>query len=69
MPFFCAVEELHNPALCGCAFAVGGRPEERGVVASCFYPARRSGVRYGDGVLMRGSDMARKGRRPKFSSM
>lgn len=43
--FFCAVEELHNPALHGRAFAVGGRPEERGVVASCSYPARRQGVR------------------------
>jgi DNA polymerase IV len=42
--FFCAVEELHNPALRGRAFAVGGRPEERGVVASCSYPARRYGV-------------------------
>lgn len=43
--FFCAVEELHNPALQGRAFAVGGRPEARGVVASCSYPARRRGVR------------------------
>jgi DNA polymerase-4 len=43
--FFCAVEELHNPALRGRAFAVGGLPEERGVVASCSYPARRQGVR------------------------
>ena len=43
--FFCAVEELHNPALAGRAFAVGGRPESRGVVASCSYPARRQGVR------------------------
>jgi DNA polymerase IV len=42
--FFCAVEEIHNPALRGRAFAVGGRPEERGVVASCSYPARRQGV-------------------------
>lgn len=42
--FFCAVEELHNPALAGRAFAVGGRPESRGVVASCSYPARRKGV-------------------------
>ncbi len=42
--FFCAVEELHNPALRGKAFAVGGRPESRGVVASCSYPARRHGV-------------------------
>ena len=43
--FFCAVEENHNPALRGKAFAVGGRPEERGVVASCSYAARRMGVR------------------------
>ncbi len=43
--FFCAVEELHNPSLRGKAFAVGGRPEERGVVASCSYAARRFGVR------------------------
>lgn len=43
--FFCAVEELHNPALRGLAFAVGGRPEQRGVVASCSYPARKYGVR------------------------
>ena len=42
--FFCAVEELHDPTLRGKAFAVGGRPEERGVVASCSYPARRCGV-------------------------
>jgi DNA polymerase-4 len=43
--FFCAVEELHNPALCGLPFAVGGRPDQRGVVASCSYPARAKGVR------------------------
>lgn len=43
--FFCAVEEQHNPALCGKAFAVGGRPEERGVVSSCSYAARKFGVR------------------------
>lgn len=42
--FFCAVEELHNPALQGLAFAVGGKPEQRGVVASCSYPARRHGI-------------------------
>ncbi len=42
--FFCAVEELHDPALRGKPFAVGGRPESRGVVASCSYPARRFGV-------------------------
>jgi len=43
--FFCAVEELRDPTLCGKPFAVGGRPEERGVVASCSYAARASGVR------------------------
>ena len=42
--FFCAVEELHNPSLRSKSFAVGGRPEERGVVASCSYAARRFGV-------------------------
>jgi DNA polymerase-4 len=43
--FFCAVEETRNPQLRGKAFAVGGRPDERGVVASCSYAARRNGVR------------------------
>jgi DNA polymerase-4 len=42
--FFCAVEELHDPSLRGKPFAVGGRPEERGVVASCSYAARALGV-------------------------
>jgi DNA polymerase-4 len=43
--FFCAVEELHDPSLRGKPFAVGGLPEERGVIASCSYAARRFGVR------------------------
>ena len=43
--FFCAVEEQLNPQLKGKAFAVGGSPQGRGVVASCSYPARVSGVR------------------------
>ena len=43
--FFCAVEEQRDPSLVGRAFAVGGRPEERGVVASCSYAARRHGIR------------------------
>lgn len=43
--FFCAVEENQNPFLRGKAFAVGGKPDERGVVASCSYAARRNGVR------------------------
>ena len=43
--FFCAVEELHDPSLRGKPFAVGGRPEERGVVSSCSYVARARGIR------------------------
>jgi DNA polymerase-4 len=43
--FFCSVEELYDPSLKGKPFAVGGRPEQRGVVASCSYPARQFGVR------------------------
>jgi DNA polymerase IV len=43
--FFCAVEEQVNPDLVGKPFAVGGRPEERGVVASCSYAARQFGIR------------------------
>jgi DNA polymerase-4 len=42
--FFCAVEELYNPSLRGIAFAVGGRPSERGVIASCSYAARQFGI-------------------------
>lgn len=42
--FYCAVEELRDPSLKGNAFAVGARPEERGVVASCSYAARAFGV-------------------------
>jgi DNA polymerase-4 len=43
--FYCAVEENQNPALRGKPFAVGGRPDERGVVSSCSYAARKFGVR------------------------
>jgi len=42
--FFCAVEEIKDPGLCGKAFAVGGSPQGRGVVSSCSYPARRLGI-------------------------
>jgi DNA polymerase IV len=45
--FFCAVEELRDPALKGMAFAVGGQPGQRGVVSSCSYAARRFGIRSG----------------------
>lgn len=43
--FFCAVEEQLNPSLKGKAIAVGGQPDQRGVVASASYPARKFGVR------------------------
>ena len=43
--FFCAVEEQLNPELRGKAIAVGGQPNERGVVSSASYPARKYGVR------------------------
>lgn len=42
--FFCAVEEQRDAGLRGRPFAVGGTPDQRGVVASCSYPARRFGV-------------------------
>lgn len=42
--FFCSVEELRDPSLIGKPFAVGGQPQERGVVCSCSYPARVMGV-------------------------
>jgi DNA polymerase-4 len=43
--FFCSVEMLRDPALRGIAFAVGGKPDQRGVIASCSYEARAFGVR------------------------
>jgi len=42
--FYCAVEEQFTPELHGKPFAVGGRPEHRGVVSSCSYAARNMGI-------------------------
>jgi DNA polymerase IV len=43
--FYAAVEMRDDPSLRGRPLAVGGRPDQRGVVATCNYEARRFGVR------------------------
>ena len=48
--FYCAVEEQRHGELKGVPFAVGGRPESRGVVASCSYAARQFGIRSAMGM-------------------
>lgn len=42
--FFAAVEVRENPLLKGKAIAIGGRANQRGVVATCSYEARKYGV-------------------------
>jgi DNA polymerase-4 len=42
--FYASVEMRDNPALRDRPIAVGGRPDQRGVVATCNYEARRYGV-------------------------
>ncbi len=42
--FYAAVEMRDNPALRDVPLAVGGRPDQRGVVATCNYEARRYGI-------------------------
>ncbi len=43
--FYAAIEVRDDPSLAGRPVAVGGRPETRGVVATCNYEARAFGVR------------------------
>ena len=43
--FYAAVEMRDDPSLRGRPLAVGGRPETRGVIATCNYEARAFGVR------------------------
>ena len=43
--FYAAVEVLENHELAGKPLLIGGRPEDRGVVATASYPARAFGVR------------------------
>jgi DNA polymerase IV len=43
--FYAAVEMRDDPSLRGRPLAVGGRPNQRGVVATCNYEARHFGVR------------------------
>jgi DNA polymerase-4 len=42
--FYASVEMRDDPSLRGRPLAVGGRPNQRGVVATCNYEARRFGV-------------------------
>ena len=42
--FYAAVEQLDNADLAGKPILVGGRPENRGVVATASYEARQFGV-------------------------
>lgn len=42
--FFASVEQRDNPEFRGHPLVVGGRPEDRGVVAACSYEARKFGI-------------------------
>lgn len=42
--FYAAVEMRDDPSLGDLPLAIGGRPDQRGVVATCNYPARKFGI-------------------------
>ena len=42
--FYAAVEMRENPSLKDKPIAVGGSPQQRGVLATCNYPARKFGL-------------------------
>jgi DNA polymerase-4 len=42
--FYASVEMRDDPSLRGRPLAVGGRPDQRGVIATCNYEARRYGI-------------------------
>ncbi|MFZ6688799.1 DNA polymerase IV [Undibacterium sp. SXout11W] len=42
--FYASIEMRDDPSLRGRPLAVGGRPDQRGVVATCNYEARRFGI-------------------------
>ena len=55
--FFVNVHILDHPEDAGIPLIVGGRPEQRGVVASASYEARQFGIRVGDASRYRASPL------------